>query len=231
MTELKNKGFESVHLLSDSCGGQNRNRPMVLANWVAAQTLGFQEISHTFFVRGHSENEADTIHSLVEKNSKHMRIFTTSQWAFAISTAKIEKPQLEVTEMVTENFKDFKAATKNIINMDVDTNKDNVRYTDIRRYSVKKDDPCINIQYSMHGEPVKMNLFEKGRKHAQFEVPTVKGAYQKPLPINIDKRSDLLWMCDEGIIPAAHRDFYESLNATLRPDLPVSDYEDSEDDS
>ena len=110
MTELKNKGFESVHLLSDSCGGQNRNRPMVLANWWAAQTLGL-EISHTFFVRGHSENEADTIHSLIEKNSRHMRVFTTAQWAFIISTAKVDKPHFEVTEMVTENFRDFKAAT------------------------------------------------------------------------------------------------------------------------
>ena len=83
----------------------------------------------------------------------------------------------------------------------------------------------------MNWEPVKMNLFEKGRKHGQFEVPTVKRAYQKPLPINVDKRSDLIWMCDEGIIPAAHRDFYEGLMTAWGPDQPVSDYEDSEDDS
>ena len=38
-------------------------------------------------------------------------------------------------------------------------------------------------------------------------------------------------MCDEGIIPAAHHPFYEGLCETLRPDLPVSDYEDEIDDS
>ena len=205
---------------------------MVLANWWAAQTLGL-EISHTFFVRGHSENEADTIHSLIEKNSRHMRVFTTAQWAFLISTAKVDKPHFEVTEMVTENFRDFKAATKDVINMDIDTNKENVRYTEIRRYSVKKDDPNIYIQYSLAGDPVKMNLFKKGRKDAPFEVPTVKNAYRKPLPINIDKKKDLLWMCAEGIIPTSHHPFYEGLGETMGADLPISDYEDetdSEDD-
>ena len=59
-------------------------------------------------------------------SSKHMRIFTTSQWAFVISTAKVEKSHFEVTEMVTANFRDFKAATKDIIKMDIDTNKENV---------------------------------------------------------------------------------------------------------
>ena len=132
--------------------------------------------------------------------------------------------------MVTANFREFKAATKDIINMDIDTNKENVRYTEIRRYSFKKDDPSIYIHYSMNGEPVKMNLFEKGRRHGQFEVPTTKGAYQKQVPINVDKRSDLICMCDKGIIPATHRDFYEGLMTRWRPDQPVSDYEDSEDD-
>ena len=68
--------------------------------------------------------------------------------------------------MVTANFRDFKAVTKYIINMDIDTSRENVRYTEIRRYSVKKDDPSIYIQYSLTGG--KMNLFKKGRKYAQF---------------------------------------------------------------
>ena len=53
-------------LLSDSAGGQNRNRPFMAMLWWAAQHFDFEEIHHGFFVRGHSENESDSIHARIE---------------------------------------------------------------------------------------------------------------------------------------------------------------------
>ena len=31
------------------------------------------------------------------------------------------------------------------------------------------------------------------------------------LPINQDKKTDLVWMCEEGIIPEAYHDFYTKI--------------------
>ena len=75
---------------------------------------------------GHSENEADSIHSRIESRSRHMNVYTTSQWASIIQTAKVAEPHYQITEMVTRDFIDFKGITSELVNMDKDTDKVNV---------------------------------------------------------------------------------------------------------
>ncbi|KAK3775652.1 hypothetical protein RRG08_049833 [Elysia crispata] len=94
LDDINKKGtYKTVRLLSDSCGGQNRNRP-----------LNFDKICHGLLVRGHSENESDSIHARIEDASKHVKVYTTSQRATIIGRAKRNKPYYVVKEMVQEEF-------------------------------------------------------------------------------------------------------------------------------
>ncbi|KAK3779715.1 hypothetical protein RRG08_013670 [Elysia crispata] len=89
LEDLNRSGsIKKVKLLSDSAGGQNRNWPFMAMLWWAAQHFDFKEINHVFFVRGHSENERDSTHARTEASSKHVNVYTTSQWATVIQGAK-----------------------------------------------------------------------------------------------------------------------------------------------
>ena len=105
-----------MRLLSDSCGGQNRNRP-----------LNFDKICHGLLVRGHSENESDSIHARIEDASKHVKVYTTSQRATIIGRAKRNKPYYVVKEMVQEEFGDFKYMSKQISDMVKAVDRQSVR--------------------------------------------------------------------------------------------------------
>ena len=52
--------YTKVKLQSDSAGGQNQNWHFMAMFWLACQIFDFEEISQTFLVRGHSENEYTT---------------------------------------------------------------------------------------------------------------------------------------------------------------------------
>ena len=82
----------------------------------------------------------------------------------------------------------------------------------------------------MRGEPVQMDLFKKKeRKHIDMHVPGVRPAYTGPLPINKDKKNDLMWMCKEGIIQLAYHSFYQNIQTTDEEDQPVPDFEEDDD--
>ena len=204
--------IKSVELLSDSCGGQNRNRFFIGLLWWAAHRFGFDEIHHTFFVRGHSEQETDSIHGRIERASKYVDVYETTQWATIIRGAKRKQPFYTVTEMVTEDFYNFKNLCNTFINMNKTTEREVVKYMSIRRYFVRKGDPCINIQYSMNAPIVKMNLFQTGRRSTEI-VNDIQPEqlYKERLGINIKKKEDLLSLCAKNIIPKAHHQFYKNL--------------------
>lgn len=47
----------------------------------------FEQVSLTFFVSGHSQNENDTAHSNIESNCQKKHIYTTNQWETVIECA------------------------------------------------------------------------------------------------------------------------------------------------
>lgn len=187
--------IKTVKLLSDSAGGQNRNRPFMAMLWWAAQHFDFEEILHVFFVRGHSENVSDSIHARIEAASKHVDVYTTPQWATVIQGAKRNAPHYKVTGMVMEDFWDFKSMTKEFINMNKTTDRENAKFLQIRMYSVRKSDPIVTIKYSMNARPVEMNLFQSSRRSADMNPSlSPKAAYSAPLGIDSRKIKDLLAM-------------------------------------
>ncbi|CAC5424332.1 unnamed protein product [Mytilus coruscus] len=68
----KNSHLKEITFYSDTCGGQNRNQYVASAMLYAFnQHKSIEIINHKFFERGHSEMEADSIHSAVERAKKN----------------------------------------------------------------------------------------------------------------------------------------------------------------
>lgn len=86
---------------------------MIAMYLYAVQQLNIQSISHKFLIRGHTQNEGDAIHSIIEKSLKSAKrsgpIYVPDQYVTIIRHAKKKGEPLRVIEMGFEDFKDIKA--------------------------------------------------------------------------------------------------------------------------
>ena len=108
LERISKEGVKKVTLFSDSCGGQNRNKNFLTMLWYALSKFEFEEIEHIFFVSGHSQNEGDSMHSVTERSSSHVSVYTPTQWAQTMRTAKRHAPLYIVEELDQSDFFDLK---------------------------------------------------------------------------------------------------------------------------
>lgn len=95
--------------------------------WYALSKFQFEKIEHVFFVPGHSQNEGDSMHSVTERSSRHVAVYTPSQWAQNMRVAKRHTPLYIVEELVQSDFFDFKKVAGLLKNFQLDTQKDKIR--------------------------------------------------------------------------------------------------------
>lgn len=87
------KGIPVV-LYCDNCYGQNKNKFITLLLLYAVNKLNIPSIALKFLVVGHTQNEGDNMHSLIEKQKKRVlrsgyySIYTPSQWISVIYNTK-----------------------------------------------------------------------------------------------------------------------------------------------
>ena len=63
---------KDIIFYSDNCGGQQKNRFMLALYLYAVNILDLDSITHKFLIKGHSQNEGDSAHSLIERQVKRL---------------------------------------------------------------------------------------------------------------------------------------------------------------
>lgn len=212
---MAGRNVKTFTLLSDSCGGQNKNRTMVFMLWYALNKFNLVSIKHQFLVVGHTFNEGDSAHSSIENASRKIEIYTPSQWAATIRTAS-RKRDFIVKEQMTSDFVDFKEMAKCLPNLDLDEERNRVKWMSIRSLELTSSEPdIVKIRYCCDGEVIRMNVNKRmKRSTGQFQRVTTSSVELKSIdavPISEDKYKDLCKMCDKNFIPKAHHDFFRNL--------------------
>ena len=133
---------KTVTLLSNSCGGQNRNPTMAFALWYSLNRYNLTSINHQFLVVGHTFNDGDSAHSAIEHASRKIEIYTPSQWAATIRIGS-HKRQYIVKEQTTEDFKDCKEMSTALPNLDLDEQRNRIKWMSIRSIEVHASEPDI----------------------------------------------------------------------------------------
>lgn len=72
-------------MVSENCAGQNRSKIMLSMYIRALQKYKLDKIEHFFLESGHTQNENDSVHSLIERKTKHFEIYSPQQWYSAHS--------------------------------------------------------------------------------------------------------------------------------------------------
>ena len=104
--------YKHVVFYSDNCSGQQKNQFMLAAYIFALRKFDLNSITHKFLIKGHTQNEGDSVHSLIERKTKQALksgpIYTPEGLVSLIRTAKRTGEPFSVNELSYEDFFDLK---------------------------------------------------------------------------------------------------------------------------
>lgn len=209
---------------SDNCCGQQKNKYVLAAYAYAVQNLNIKSITHKFLIRGHSQNEGDNVHSVIEKQVKRFLkaspIYVPQQYVTLIQTAKKTGPPYTVNEMTHDKFYDLKSLQEEWgNNFNLNDDKDQVKWHDIKVLRVEKENPfCFFYKNSYEDEyfqKVCVRSTRRARDQTLFPVGLTQ-AYLEKIPLSHNKKRDIKELLDKNIIPKSYYEsYFKNLNLTV----------------
>ena len=214
---MVSKGKKKIFFFPDNCIAQNKNRYYLTMLWYCMYRFELTSICHKYLEKGHTQNENDTMHSLIERASIHIEIFSTTEWAAVIKCACRKKPYL-VTLLEQSDIYDFKALSENFRSFEYTTEKGKVLWKNIRLLHLTKDDMLsFYFQYEYGGNKYCVNLLglhstrSESRAKLDMSKMQLKQLRNRLIPISIEKYNDLLSLCISDLIPRTYHLFYNFL--------------------
>lgn len=213
-----NDGAKEFRFWSDNCAGQNRNRIVFAFYTYAAKKYGVT-ITHRFLERGHTQNEADSVHALIERNAKNKLIYTPEQWYALVRWSKVNPPYYHVVEMSITDFYNFKKLLEGK-NWLKNSNKQKMTWNKIKEVHITSNDPhLLKYRYSFESEEcMTLHLTKKSYSSRRNNLETINTTLDlcntDYLPITAAKFDDLMSLCNGRIIPQEYRNYYDRLPNT-----------------
>lgn len=210
LVEKANSTDLDVVFYSDNCCGQQKNKYLLSAYSYAIQKFKLRSITHKFLIHGHSQNEGDNVHSVIEKQVKrHLKsspIYVPEQYVTLIRMAKKNGPPYRVHEFTCENFYDLKTLQEEWgNNFNVDTDRMKVKWHDIKIIRVEKGHP-LAFFYKTSYEDItfkKVNVCNLKTTRSPVNLNSLRlvQAYSKKIPLADNKKKDIQDLIDRNIIP------------------------------
>ncbi|GFS06994.1 DNA repair protein rhp54 [Elysia marginata] len=204
-------GKTVFNFISDNCDGQNRNGFVAAMFWFCMKTTpAVAKIEHGFLEVGHTQNENDSVHSVIAQVAKRIPVYTPGQWATVARGALRNKLPYAVKEMTAQDFFDFKAISKKIKNLDNDEDGEKVRWTKIRAITFNQSETdFMTIHYD--DKVCRVDLMRRKRKSDEPEGQLDLQVLSDPAGVSEDNKKDLLSLCSSNLIPPAHHQFLKKL--------------------
>lgn len=216
-----------VVLYSDNCCGQNKNKYIASMLLYAVTQLNIPSISLKFLVVGHTQNEGDNMHSLIEKQKKRTLksgpVYTPAQWVPIIANAKKTGTPYKITEMDFNEFYNLKSLQESMgNNFTVNESGEKVLWHDIAVLKfLKEDNFTIYYKNSYDDADFKKIIIRKKIRESSHN-PTLKPAYTQPIKISQTKLDALSELCNKDLIKNKYHAFYKSLGCNI-PTLPTQE--------
>ncbi|XP_047503855.1 uncharacterized protein LOC125048927 [Pieris napi] len=205
---------------SDNCCGQQKNQYIIALYVYAVYHLDFiNSITHKYLIKGHTQNEGDNVHSLIErgvgKALKSGPIYTPDQYVHIIRNAKKTGKAYQVNELEHEDFFDIKALASSIgKNFSKNMDKETLKLGDVKILKVESNDfnYCFSYKTSYEDTQFKTVIIDKiGKTRNTANNITVKKAYKEKIPICEKKKKGLLDLIRKNIVPRFYKPFFENL--------------------
>lgn len=223
------KGTKEFSFYSDSCPGQNKNKYLFAFYNYVVQKYNIK-IKHTFLEKGHTQNEGDSIHSVIERASRNIPIYTPDQWYTLVRTCKKINPYM-VIELCQENIFDMKdLSRKTSINWKKNDENKNIQWNKFKIIEVQPEFPnviSVRCTFEEGVDAEKISILKKGRKTMNFKLEEIhlKKLYNGPIALTKKKYEHLQYLCDKNVILTQYHNFFRNLKFTDK-----KEQSDSEDD-
>lgn len=221
--QYPNKEIDLI-FYSDNCSGQQKNRFLLSAYAYAVHKWSVKSITHKFLIRGHSQNEGDNVHSVIEKQVKRFLqsgpIYIPEQYKTLIGSAKKTGKPYIVREMTHDKFYDIKALQESWgTNFNIDEEKKQIKWHDIKVLRVEKEHPEEFFYKTSFSE----DFFSKVCVHKRVPQKTRRAcsvtdqslfsnglaqAYTEKIELSNAKKRDIQELIDKKVIPKTYYDVY-----------------------
>ena len=173
-------GVKNIFSFCDNSPGQNRNRHIAAAMVYTVMNAPI-EVFMCFLAKGHTENSADEIHSLTERE-KNVSVYSPRDWMVLMRQIKTKNITINAKLLDHSRFLDVKGNAQQFSNFHKDENGTPVlNWKTVRILMARRSDPYI--------------LFFKNEYNQR------KPLYSSKLPISTDKYNDLMKLCELCTIP------------------------------
>lgn len=209
-----------ITFYSDNCCGQNKNKFITSLYLYAVNRYNIKSLTHKFLIKGHSQNEGDNVHSLIEKeikkNLKSGPIYTPHQYVTIIKNARKSKPPFNVHELSHDSFFDIKKLQEDIgCNFKEDVQGNVLCWNKTKCLKFVKDKPYsffYKTSYSQTpDEYIEVIVRSQKRRMKAIERLTLGPAYPKRIELNENKKKDLKELISKNLIPRFYADFFDSI--------------------
>ena len=160
----KNEGDNNIEIIfySDNFAGQQKNKFMLALYLYAVTNLPVESITHKFLIKGHTQNEGDSAHSLIERQVKRLRkggpIFVPETLVTAIRSARKTGQPFSVREMQHNDFKNVKCLATQM----GPNNVKDLKLSDAKVLKFLKQSPTsVSIKYSYSDEFKAIEVIKK----------------------------------------------------------------------
>lgn len=209
---------ERLVVISDNCGGQNKNWCVVSLWSYLVATGRFKSVTHYFPVSGHtllpSDQDFGHIESYVRRHVQD--VYTPEQWVNIIEKS-CNKSKFSVTRMESKDFLSWEDLKKKFTFRNKDEEKQPVRFAKAVSFSFSSVDHMkLKIRHTYHGEEILVNLTPRGQPGLVTTAIFPK-KYSLARKIDQAKMKDLTSL--QNYIPLVYWDnYYGKLSSGRRPE-------------
>lgn len=169
-----------------------------LYSYAVSHFKNIQSITQKYLIQGHTQNEGDNVHSLIEKeiqrNKKAGPIYAPYQYVTLIKNSRKNGTPFIVQELSYDFFWNLMMFREEwAYNFSENENKGNVTWNDVKILKFTKQDTFTfyyKTSYSQN-EFNKVNVRNKRKKMSDISEISMTKAYSQRLELSERKKSDL----------------------------------------
>lgn len=216
---IENPPVKEVRLWGDNCISQNKNRFIFSMEVFAAENFEIT-IIHRFLLKGHTQNEGDSVHARIETESKGKRLFVPSHWRRVMRDAKKKDEDYIVVKMDQSKVYDFEDLFSRQ-NWEYDVNGNKIKWTQVTEIKIVGGTRKAEIQYNYDPDStVILRVDQRQGRPLNLKSYLPIEAYDGLLPIAAKKKKALLKLCEKLVVPTKYHTFYQALCAFAPTKVP-----------
>lgn len=208
-----------VTFYSDNCTGQNKNKVIAsLYSYAVAYFDNIESITHKYLIKGHTQNEADNVHSLIEKeikkNEKAGPIYIPVQFATLIKSARKSGQPFIVKEVNYEFFLNLKLLQEQWgYNFKENFHKETILWNDLKVLKFDKAEMFHFYYKTSYSDEMfsQIDMRNKRKKMMGFNEIVIKQLNEHALELKENKKRDLKDLVRKNLIPSIYASFYNTL--------------------